>query len=406
MRTEKRHLTIRITGEAVLGFLPILFFLVNYYRMLGHTPLPYLAGLSVAGAFGLLELVLQRRYNLSPLIILFALYELTLIANWLFIGNVNTNDLVVSTLMFGVGILMVADRWSYRQGAVCCYTVLLVFGLRALRGSVAKIVLISSSNFVSVLLILACAVYYVGLENEGRKIHLYDLIPAAGSFALAVWARGRGGILSCGVLAVLVLILYARSLTGKNAKRLVILFLVLFAVLAGMLFAGFNPVEQFFSLGKFASRGATSDERMVIWGSYFSKATESLPNFLFGGPLLEIPVIMRFEGNSHNSFIQLHAVNGIFMFVAMIGLLIRAGMYYYKNRRWTTLAMMLVVCLRGMTDKFIFGQYGMPLVLYFALFPYVDRQIQAKTAGQPESGAEVVRNRPGIPAAGAPGQNR
>ena len=390
-----RGLTIRFSGQAVLAALPLLFYLLNDYRMLGHSALPYLAGLSLAGGAGLLELALQRRYNLSPLILLFVLYGVTLLANWLFIKNVSTSDLVVSVLMFGTGVLMTADRWSFRQGAIQCYIVLGALGLRVLRGSVAKIVLTSSSNYVSVLLILACAIYYIGLENDGRCIHLLDLIPAGAGFALAVWARGRGGILSCGVLVALVLILYARSLTGKNAKRLVILLLLLFTMVAGMLVVGFNPMERFFSLGKFASRGASSDDRMVIWGAYLSKATESLPNFLLGGPLSEIPIIMRFEGNCHNSFIQLHAFNGIFMFVVMIGLLVRSGQYYFRSGRWITLAMMLVVCLRGMTDKFIFGQYGMPLVLYFALFPFVERQ-----SGTQAAPADNKRRKPAPGAAG------
>ena len=35
---------------------------------------------------------------------------------------------------------------------------------------------------------------------------------------------------------------------------------------------------------------------------------------------------------------------------------------------------MAVFVLRGMSDKFIFGQYGMPIMLFLVLYPLIERQ--------------------------------
>ena len=82
-------------------------------------------------------------------------------------------------------------------------------------------------------------------------------------------------------------------------------------------------------------------------------------------------VIGGIELNTHNSFLQMHALYGIIPFICFGILALRAAWFYFKNGLHMHLGLLFALFVRGMTDKFIFGQYGMPLMMYFVLLPLV-----------------------------------
>ena len=128
-------------------------------------------------------------------------------------------------------------------------------------------------------------------------------------------------------------------------------------------------IDQLYLFEKFEDKGMDSS-RVDIWNAYFGKACENPINFLFGAPIQEIPLISSFEGNCHNSFIQLHAYNGVFMFAVFFFMLYKSVKKYYKFKVFLLLVILLTMFVRGMTDKFIFGQYGMPIMLYLVAIPF------------------------------------
>ena len=379
--------TVRLTARPLVMILPGLFYLANLIRMLMITSTPYFIALYAVGGIGILMAVLSREYKLDSIWSFFAFYGLTLVINWLTVGNISFSSIAVNILLTGITLIMLLRQWTYREGMIVFYlfAAIMVYEMNT---ALNRRILVSSTNYISVLMLLTVAFYYIAIELDGRKLRLIDILPALICFLIAIWARGRGGILSTAILLGLMLLLYMRSLSDKRAKRLIMVILVLLVVGIFLIITDGSIIDAFMSLGKWKTRGTDNSARATIWSAYFSKMGESFGYFLIGAPLRDIPVILEVGENCHNSFLQLHAYNGIYMLIVFLALLVKAYVYYWKNEKFVIIAMMTAIVVRGMTDKFIFGQYGMPIMLFFVLFPFIDRQIRAKASGESDHHAE------------------
>ena len=131
-------------------------------------------------------------------------------------------------------------------------------------------------------------------------------------------------------------------------------------------------------LGKLSSRGLDNGPREKIWKAYFEKIENNIEYLFIGVPIQDVPVIHDIGDNTHNSFLHLHATNGIFSFVLFLLLIIKAMIYHLRTKKILFAIMLLVIFARGMSDKFIFGQYGMPILLYLVLYPYFSAYISCK----------------------------
>lgn len=371
--SKRGRWTIRLSVQPLIRVLPGLFYLANLIRMMMITTTPYFITLYGVGVLGVLMAFFSRKYKLDNILAFILLYGLTLVINWITIGNITFSDIMVNVLLVGITLVMLINRWTYWEGIIIFYATALAV-LYALNTRTVLRIFGSSNNYISVVLILAVSFYYIAVENDGRKIKLYDLLPALICFFLSVLAEGRGGILSTAVLVALMLFLYMRTVANKRARRSIIIILILFLVGVVLLIRNVDLLDTFMSLGKFGTRGANNSDRAIIWGSYFAKMRESIGYILVGAPLRDISIISLHGGNCHNSFLQLHAYNGLLMFIVFIVMLVRAFIYYWKNQQFVKVAVLAVLVLRGMTDKFIFGQYGMPIMLFFVLYPLIARK--------------------------------
>ena len=339
--------------------------------MLNVSDLLYYSMLYLTGTLGVLFFFLHCREMQKP--ILYSLiYLASLVLNWLIIQNVGPVSLINSILFLGITVIMVYHPWSIKHGILIFYitAALIIFNIIT---SDSRRILINSSNYISVLLVLACSFYYIALENHVGRIRLIDLIPAGLCFFISVWAEGRGGIITCAFLLIMLLVLYMRTAYDSKIKRTILFVVILILAMVILYIMNYDLVEVFLGLGKFESRGFHIGDRMYIWGSYISKARESVFYFLFGAPLEQIPVVAMFNGNTHNSFLQLHAFCGLITLVITIFLILKSLYFYIKSRQYIIAIMMLTVVLRGLSDKFIFGQYGMPIMLFFIWLPFFQR---------------------------------
>lgn len=247
----------------------------------------------------------------------------------------------------------------------------LFFSFHCLSGTDTNAVLHSSTNYISIVLILAVSFYYIGVEENGKILKISDIIPAVLCFLLSIWAGGRGGILSCGVLLFFVTLAVMKNITSKKTAHKTLIFLGVIVLLIIYYMTDASFLGRFSNLGKFGTRGFKSTARIIIWSDYLEKTWDSLVYFLLGTPLKLVPSVVEFELNTHNSFLQMHALYGIIPFICFGILALRAAWFYFKNGLYMHLGLLFALFVRGMTDKFIFGQYGMPLVMYFVLLPLV-----------------------------------
>ena len=374
---ENRAGSYRFSYKSLTAFLPIVYYLVNVYRMRGGSARVYLAVLAVLGILGVVTMIRNRGRRMNMLLLFSALYVVSLIPNWILIKNVDTASLFSHVCLLGMTAVMLEYPWSRRQGWFGFYAVLVLVVVAFMTRHQTRI-FGSSNNYVSVIMLLAAALYYLPLEGREGRIRLWDVAPAALTFMVCVWATGRGGILCSLVFLVLILLMFMRSLTGKNAQRIVLLVIVLLIAATALLLSNVSLMDSFMNLGKFRTRGATSASRFRVWSGYFGKMASSPVYVLLGAPLRTIPLIHNLGDNCHNSFLQLHAYGGLLIFLVYMVLLVQAVGYYVTRKQWLTFAVFFTLILRGMTDKFVFGQYGMPMMMYLTLLPLIRRRMTAR----------------------------
>ena len=396
MKENRIRIPDRYDAASVL---PILFFWANLFRMLSGSSLAYLVLLILSGAVGL-WVTLKHADRYGDLLFFYGIYMVSLVLSLLVTGNTDRNDVITSLCLLGMTSLMLFRRWSFRAGAVGCYVSLLAIAFAFMTRTRTHI-FSSSNNYVSIMLLLSAAFYYIPLEEEYHRTRLIDLVPAGICFLVSVWASGRGGILAAGILLGLMMVCYLRSVTGKNPRRIVALCLLVLAALVFLLVSNTSVSRWFFSLGKWQRKGANTDDRMEIWGSYLSEAFGSLSYFLFGAPLRDIPVVHLVGDNCHNSFLQLHAFNGIGMFLLYMVMLVWSFGYYIRRKQYIIVSILATLVIRAMTDKFVFGQYGMPVMLFFVLWPRLrmkqpgtdtESPGEPRNTGQEPPGRETVEN--------------
>lgn len=361
--------------KIIFSWLPALFFLANIYRMTGHSSLPYLFLLSLCGIVGNMVLFFGKTRKPTLLYMTVIIWTISGLLNYYFIGNSDMLEISSNIMYFGLMMIMFAYPMTYTQGFITFYSSIAIFIVGYISGAHTHTFLTSSGNYISVLIILAAALYYITVYASGHEFSLIDILPSLLCFFISIWAKGRGGILCCSILLILTLLYYIIKNAYKSSRRMLLISIISIIVIIIIAFNEINIIDSYLSLGKWSSRGFDMSSRGIIWGSYINKVKESILYFLLGAPTDQIQIIQAFNNNPHNSFIQLHATNGIIPFLLFIFLLCRAVIYYFKEKNALLLIALIVVTTRGITDKFIFGQYGMPIIMYLVLYPYFEESI-------------------------------
>lgn len=345
-----------------IAALPILFFLVNLYRMRSGSIMLYMGILIISGGFGLLTALLNRS-RMASFLLFSGVYLFTLALNLVFIKNVDAGSFVTSALLLALTPLTLRRRWTKQWGAAGFYLSAAIIILALMTRTKTRI-FSGSNNFISVVMILAAVIYYLPMTAGREKLRIRDLAPAFVCFFVSVWAAGRGGILSTAFLVVLILFVFMKQFIGRDPKRLALLIIFLGLILAGLLLLSDALLSWFMSLGKLRTRGLNGGDREVIWTAYFDKMLENPLYLLLGSPLREVEPAHVLGDNTHNSFLQFHAYNGILPLLLFLAALVVSVVRNLKKRDYLMLSLIAVVVLRAMTDKFIFSQYGMPFMLY------------------------------------------
>lgn len=358
----------------LMAWFPLLFLLANQYRMFDNSATPYVVSLALFGGIGWIALGWMRNKVRMNVLLMAFLYLLTGLFNHTVVGNTTLTSLAYDFMVFGLIAIMFHSPYSYLQGIIATALLIFYFVLEFLRGNTAAALLVSSQNYVSVCLVMAMSVYYIGIDNSEKPLRIFDLLPVTLCLLLSVWATGRGGIVSSLFMLVGIAFVYLGRIMKKRGLGLKLLVYAAIAlVLVYWVGGALNITDEVMSLGKLGTKGTDMSERMAIWSDYYNTALKSSKNFLFGAPFAETELVSYFEGNTHNSFLYLHATNGLLMFLVFTFMLIRSIIFFIRRKKFVLLVVILTMFLRGFTDKFIFGQYGMPIMMYLVMYPYIYR---------------------------------
>ena len=81
-----------------------------------------------------------------------------------------------------------------------------------------------------------------------------------------------------------------------------------------------------------------------------------------------------YDNNTHNSFISIHANNGIVMLLFCVGLLIQAVNYSIKKHYYIYLACILTFCVRGFFDNVFWGTWGTVTFTFLLFVPLLKKE--------------------------------
>ena len=357
--------------------------MANFLRMLEIATLPYLLVLLVAGTLGWWWFL--RSSNRKFVILsTFLIMLISTVLNGVFIGNVSAGDIINVVCFFGLLLCLYTSNVSVKIANIMMILCLAFFIVSLIRNPLEPQVFSSSRNYNSVILLLFASIYYTTLENHKKIIRVW---PAILILLISIWSMGRGGILAGILLLLGVLYFRLKDQVNKSKYHKVIwsllgltTFLLLVIVLIQDGFARYILDNTVFKLGKFsyADNSFGDNPRVALWSEYFFKTSYSIKYALLGAPLDQCMHIHSFENNTHNSFIQLHAYNGLLSCVIVLFLIIRAEWYYWKNNLSIHFLMLNILILRAITDKFIFYQYGFPIFMYFLFYQDIKTSVSNK----------------------------
>jgi O-antigen ligase len=208
------------------------------------------------------------------------------------------------------------------------------------------------------------------LEKRRKPIELYT--------AFFVWfmcllGMGRGGIL-CSSLLLMGLICYKYKGTEQDIKLLIgVLSIVVGITLIPFMPMIFNRLSTFEVLSKFQGKGMESNSRSEIWDDYLKEATKTEFNKIFGGDNSHTIASRQFNGNTHNTYLNIHVHNGIIPLFIIFVISVKNMMLSIKYHKWIYCLCLVVVLLRGFTDMIFWLNLGTPVLFYLLFYQFSDK---------------------------------
>lgn len=305
----------------------------------------------------------KRALTMKPVLLYAAGSFLLAACNVIFVGNmswIKTGILLMSFLMAAV---MLDDMTDERAFLIAVYLNAAVVAVKiAMHGLSAPVYVESSNNYISVHLLAPAVLYYSLLNIRGKKI---PLIPGIVIWVLSLVAGGRGGLLAATIL--LGGIILHRYLEDEATRReRVLLGCLLVVILVPLLFLLLEVFASRFNglyvVTRFLDKGLNGGGRLACWAEYIEKSMMSVTRFLFGTELYEVGWVVHYDGNLHNSYLFVHAFLGIFGFLFLMGMLIRAIVVGIRRKMWVYVFSLLAIMFRGLTDH-VFGVNRLTVVI-------------------------------------------
>lgn len=326
-------------------------------------------GFMIIGAlFGFVACIRLKVKFYQPILLLFVLF---LCWSFCFLGqgeylNYSFSDFMYTALYIGMSVVLLKNEYNHNLSlAIYIFTALTILVKIFQNVNMNHILLANSRNYISVLLLLSLMFYYISCHDKNKSIFVF---PAILYFYISIYAVGRGGIVSSGVLVIALSVYKAASIKNKNVRRL--MWLIIFIVVITIVFYVGNldtsVIKRFLNdnFSRFILKGTTDTARESIWSTFFKNNKESIQNFLLGSNA----TLVGYDGNLHNSFLQTYASFGLFGFLTIVFLLIRAIVQGVKNKDILFLILLLELSLRAFTDRVFFQGYCEIFLYYFILY--------------------------------------
>ncbi len=331
--------------------------------------------------------ILADRGNISAaLLVFFSLCWITGALNIAFVGNYSLRKLIFALMSIGIARLLVDKSISTSVIKWALYLNVLYVLLRfATRGLFMDVYVNASNNYVSIQIIQCVVIYYALVEARGEAL---EIMPALIAFVVTVASQGRGGIVAMGIMFIGLLICKRENAKSKYVKWqysyievIIGISIALMALMAALLLVRYissvNPNESVFR--KFHNLGMSGNGRSAIWSEYINIVSRETKYYFWGGKLNLSPFLQSYNLNLHNSFLEIHAYNGIIMLVAVCIMLGNTVVYGVRNKRPIIIICLLTICIRGGLDQMLWATTGMPFFVFFLIYPMLIDQEQTSS---------------------------
>lgn len=299
--------------------------------------------------------------------------------------NYSASDFLYTACYIGIAVLILNNEYSHIISLILYGFTSISILLRVFQGIDKNLILLANSrNYISILLLSTLLLYYISCNDKKKPILVTPILIY---FYISIYATGRSGIIVSGFMAVSLLVYKYTRMVNKKSKVLMG-FLIAFVLLTmGFYLLQLNGsiIESFLKRNfvAFFQRGTDSNGRNEIWGTFIQNNKNSLEALLFGSNTF----LAMTDGNLHNSFLQIYASFGVFGFITLIALLIRALFVGIQKKQYLWLIFFCGLMLRALTDRVFFQGYC-ELYLYYFIFYFA---YQRKNEINPRIGDNYVR---------------
>ena len=369
----KMVLKSRVTldrGLLVNACVLLLFISINVYELAEGAVQDLFRKVSLLIIFAGALVCCFRKISLK-MVLLAAACFITGLINHKYVGNTLISNQIIIIIYIFASLLLADARLDEKVVRFAVYMNIAVIMFRFMTvGMFQRVYLASSNNFISVNLLLPAVVYYTLVEKRNLPLELYT--------AFFVWCTcllglGRGGILCSSLL--LAGLWYIKYKEGKTTKKLLITCLVLMIVTAlipviPVLVSRFSTLEVF---SMFQEKGLESNSRENIWQNYLKQAKKSPFNMIFGGDNSHTIAMLQFNGNTHNTFLNIHVHNGIIPLLMILVMSAKNLVLSVKHHKWIYCLCLAVILLRGFTDMIFWLNLGTPVLFYLLFYQFREK---------------------------------
>ena len=302
----------------------------------------------------------------SYLILAGILYSVFMLLSLIYNGNADYMDLLWIWAYMGIAILSYEFAISEKVYWCVAYFIIVLICVYIVKGGAANDLLaMGSQNNISAYVIFFVIMGYLSVMREKKVIKYY-----AGFLTLAIclWTGSRAGIISSFLLLIGTFLYNFLAVKGQKAKSL-----VKWCIMIGF---GIWAVNHFFGkyllgLTEKLDRYGNASIRTEIWKEYLHGVLSNVGNFLLGVKTSDgiYRWLSFYNGNTHNSFLMLHAKFGLLAFVLLMILISVVIRKAIKEKNYIMIIVIISASARMFFDWIAFP--GLYDILFWYMLLYV-----------------------------------
>jgi hypothetical protein len=323
-----------------------------------------LFGIAIFGSY-LLQGKMHRKWLIFTLIFLTAIIISSILVSRKQFGIGNTANVVS---LVGISILILRNKIIPRIAMIWFiyvagyYIFLILEGVHPNLAHAGE----NARNGISVHMLFVTVTIYIIYYLHNKT---FPLLPAFLFLIISIWAIGRGGILTSGILLISLVLVKLKEIYNQRMTQLVALIGISFLLVnfsyVSTLFIKFVELERV--IQDISSRTDQTGSRFVIIEQFFSES--SIIDILVGQEIEQGSIGKEWGGNAHNSFLGLIIYSGLLGFIVFIAwIIINIKLFKIKFELGI---LMFVVFIRMMTEYVVWFSV-FDYVIYLFFFLYID----------------------------------